>query len=226
VFYFKGISSDTMKVVVSKTPIVSKGQKRIEKINIPGRSGFLTIDNGVYESFVISIECHLDKDDANIDEVLLWLDGVGKLSLDNVRQWEAVITNSINLEKVIGGFRSFLLQFECQPISENITETMSVVTVSPTTLSTSFATAEMPPLLEVTGTGDISITINNKTFNLYDLDGTYYLDSRLKVITNSLGQNISDKMLYDFPVLVPGNNVISYIGTVESLVFKYHRAFL
>jgi phage-related protein len=225
-FYFNNISSDEMGVVVSRQPSITKGEKQIEKIKIPGGNGFLVIDNGVYDSFIIAIECHLNKLSVNIDEILAWLDGVGKLSLDNVRQWDAVVVNSISLEKVVDNFRSFLIQFDCQPISEEITERTSTITTSPTTLNISEATAKMMPLVEVVGTGDVAITVNNRTFNLYDMDGTYYLDSRLKVITNSLGENISDKMLYDFPFLIPGDNIISFTGTVTSIKFKYHKSFL
>ncbi len=225
-FYFNNISSNDMRIVVSRQPQISKGEKQIEKIKIPGRNGFLVIDNGTYDSFIIGIECHLNKKTANLDDILTWLDGVGKLSLDNVRQWEAVIINSISLEKIVDNFRSFLIQFECQPISEKIAETTSTITTSPTTLTITEATTNMTPLVEVVGSGDVSITVNNKTFNLYSLSGTYYLDSKLKVITNSLGKNISDKMLYDFPILTPENNVISFIGTITSIKFKYHKSFL
>lgn len=225
-FYFNNISSDEMGVVVSRQPSISKGEKQIEKIKIPGRNGFLVIDNGVYESFIIAIECHLNKNVANIDEILAWLDGVGKLSLDGVRQWDAVVANSISLEKVVGNFRSFLIQFDCQPISEEITERSSIITTSPTTFNISEATAKMMPLVEVAGIGNVAITVNNRTFNLFDLNGIYFLDSKLKVITNSLGQNISDKMLYDFPFLMPGNNVVSWIGTITNIKFKYHKSFL
>lgn len=225
-FYFKSISSDTMNLVVSKTPTISKGKKQIEKINIPGRSGFLTIDKGTYESFVISVECHLKTDVANVDSILAWLDGSGKLSFDNVRQWDAIVVNSISLEKVVGAFRSFLIQFEVQPISEAITETTYSVAYNPSTLTITGATTTMEPICEITGSGDVQITINGKAFNLYDMDGKYTLDTKLKVITDSSGANISDKMLHDFPVLEPGANVISYTGTITAIVIKYHKAYL
>lgn len=225
-FYFKGTSSDSMNIVVSKTPKISKGQKRIDKVNIPGRNGFLHIDNGTYDSFVISVECHLNSNVADVDDVLAWLDGAGKLSFDNVRQWDAVITNSITLEKVISDFRSFLIQFEVQPIAEVIAETTYTVASSPATLAITDATAKMEPITEITGSGDVSITINGKTFHLYDMAGKYILDSKLKVITDSTGANVSDKMLYDFPVLSPGNNAISFTGTITEFKIKYHKSYL
>lgn len=225
-FYFKKISSATMNLVVAKTPAISKGKKRIERISVPGRSGFLTIDEGTYDSFIIAMECHLNEGTADVDAVLGWLDGTGSLSLDGVREWDAVVVNSISLEKVVGSFKSFLIQFEVQPISREIQEAVATISISPTTLNIDMATAQMQPICELTGTGDVQITINNKSFNLADMGGTYILDSNLKVITDSLGNNMSHKMLHDFPVLQPGANEISWTGAVTEIVLKYHKAYL
>jgi len=225
-FYWKNISSDEMGIIVSKSPSISKGKRNIEKISIPGRSGFLTFDHGTYESFIISMECHFNKGVTSQDELLSWLDGFGKLSFDNVRQWDAVIVNSISLEKVIGLYRSFLIQFECQPIAEEILENIFVVTTSPANLNITGATAQMEPILEITGTGDVQVSINNKTISLYGIEGKYILDSKWKVITDSIGLNASSKMLYDFPVLLPGINEIEYLGNISEFKIRYTRKFL
>ena len=225
-FWWKGTGSDEMNLIVSKTPKISKGKKSIEKIAIPGRSGFLTIDNGTYEGFVISIECHFDKEEADQDAILAWLDGAGKLSLDNIRQWDAVITNSISLEKVVGLYRSFLIQFECQPVSEEIVERTYTVSSNPATLTISGATATMEPTLEITAVGDVQVTVNSKAFHLYGLAGKVILNSKLKVITDHTEANISHKMLGEFPVLQPGDNTIDIIGTITGFNILYHKAFL
>lgn len=225
-FYWKNISSDEMGIIVSKSPSISKGKRNIEKISIPGRSGFLTFDHGTYESFIISMECHFNKGVTSQDELLSWLDGFGKLSFDNVRQWDAVIVNSISLEKVIGLYRSFLIQFECQPIAEEILENIFVVTTSPANLNITGATAQMEPILEITGTGDVQVSINKKTFYLYGIEGKYILDSKWKVITDSGGLNASNKMLYEFPVLIPGINEIEYLGNIIEFKIRYHLSFV
>lgn len=225
-FWWNGKGSDEMNLIVSKTPKISKGKKSIEKITIPGRSGFLTIDNGTYEGFVISIECHFKKDVADQDAILAWLDGGGKLSLDNIREWDAVITNSISLEKVLGLYRSILIQFECQPVSREIAEKTYTVSSNPATLSITGATSEMEPIMEITAVGDVQVTVNNKAFHLYGLAGKVTLDSKLKVITDHTGANISHKMLGEFPALKPGDNAIDTIGTITGFNMYYHKAFL
>ena len=83
----------------------------------------------------------------------------------------------------------------------------------------------MYPTLEITGSGDVSVTINNKTFYLKGINGKCILDCKNKVITSN-GINISNKMLNDFPTLQPGSNSISMIGTVTAFVIKFKRAYL
>lgn len=222
--YWKSKSNSEMKLVVSSTPLMPKAQKRITKLTIPGRNGFITIDEGVYESFVLSVSCHFGAD-ANRDDILAWLDGSGKLSLDNIREYDAVISNSIALKKVTNVFKEFVVQFDVQPIGVEKTENTFTVNSNPKTLTIEDVTADMLPTIEITGSGDVTVTINNQTFNLYDMDGKFILDCNLKVITKG-GVNVANKMLYDFPKLSPGANVISYTGTITEFVIKYKKCYL
>ena len=84
----------------------------------------------------------------------------------------------------------------------------------------------MEPIIEITGTGDVQVSINNKTFYLYGIEGKYILDSKWKVITDSGGLNASSNMLYDFPVLNPGVNEIEYLGNITEFKIRYHLSFV
>lgn len=221
---WKGIDLNNKGIIVERTPTVPKGKKNIEIIEVEGRSGFLTIDNNTYSSFVVQVECHFDPQKFDIDEIKSFLDGVGAVSFDGEREYIAVIQNSISFEKVLR-FKSFVIEFLCNPIAEEKTEHEVIVTQTDYTLSISDANVEMYPKLEITGTGDLSITINNKTFNILDADGTYYLDSKLKVITHN-NLNAASSMQNDFPTLIPGENNISYLGNISSFKIKYRKAFL
>lgn len=221
---WKGIDLNNKGIIVEKTPTVPKGKKNIEIIEVEGRSGFLTIDNNTYSSFVVQIECHFDPQRFNIDEIKSFLDGVGPVSFDGKREYVAVIQNSISFEKVLR-FKSFVIEFLCNPIAEEKAENEVIITQSNYTFSVSDANVEIYPELEITGSGDLSITINNKTFNILDADGTYYLDSKLKVITHN-NLNAAFSMQNDFPTLIPGENNISYLGNISSFKIKYRKAFL
>lgn len=223
---WKGIKLRTKGIIVENVPNISKGKKRIQTYEIPGKNGVLMVDKGTYSQFVCSLECHFDTDNFSIDSIKEFLDGYGTLSFDGITEYNAIIQNQIDFEKV-AMFRKFVVQFLVNPISTDIEPTTYVVENNPDTLNIS-ATANMYPVITLVGDGDVSITINNKTFYLYDLDQslTYTLDCDAKVITNSNGLNCSNQMQYDFPYLQKGENTISYIGTINSFSIAYKKAYL
>lgn len=224
---WKGINFKDKGIIVEHTPKISKGKKRIETINIEGKSGFLTIDKGTYDAFLVSVECHIDTDKTSIEEVKSYLDGYGTISFDNETESTAIIQNAIQFTKVTN-FKKFIIQFLVNPIFKSIDDYSKKITTTPSTLEISKATAIMYPYLKIVGSGDVSITINNRTFYLYSLDSsqTYILDCENKVIINNLGQNCSNKMKYDFPYLIPGINNISYTGSITQLEIEYKISYI
>lgn len=220
---WKGVDLSSKGIIVENSPKISKGKKSIDTYTIPGRNGFLNVDNGTYEPFTLSLECHINSDNTSVEDVKEFLDGYGHISFDGVKEYTAIINNSISFEKIIN-FKKFIVQFLVNPISEDIEETTQTITEN-TTLNIVGATATMYPILEITGTGDVSVTINNKTFYLKGITGKCILDCKNKIITSE-GVNISDKMLYDFPTLKPNSNVIEFSGAVSSFVVKYKKAYL
>ena len=181
---WKNIDFSAKGIIVEKTPTISKGKKRIDTYTIDGRNGFLSIDKGTYEPFSLSVECHA-KESANFDEIKTFLDGYGTLTFDNEREYTAIINNAIPFEK-IQMFKSFIVQYMVNPISYDINATsIDLLENSTFVLGGTYKTN---PVLEITATGDVEVTINNKSFTLNDADGTYILDCENKVITKIEGK--------------------------------------
>lgn len=218
---WNNIDLSTKGIVVEKTPTISKGQKRIDTYTIDGRNGFLSIDKGTYEPFSLSISCHA-KESANFDEIKAFLDGYGTLTFDNQREYTAIVNNAIPFEKV-QMFKSFMIQFMVNPISHDISSsTIDLLSSSTFTLG---GTYKSNPVLEITSSGDVEVTINNQSFTLNDTDGTYVLDCENKVITKN-GVNASNIMLGDFPSFQVGINEVETEGTITSLTASYKKAYL
>ena len=211
-------------IIVEKTPEISKGKKKINIYEIPGRNGFLSVDTGVYEPFSLTLECHC-LDTANKDEIKKLLDGFGTLTFDNQRQYYAVINDAIPFEKVLR-FKRFQINFLVNPVAEDIDITTASITNNPQTLNIQNSYSNIEPILKITCTGNVSITINNKTFTLSDTNGSYILDCKNKIIVDSNGNNKSSLMKYDFPTLVNGNNSIEYTGTITNFTIEYRKTYL
>lgn len=219
----------TKGIIPERIPTIAKGKKNITTYQVEGRDGFLAVDSGTYQPWILTVPCHFATDTADFDEIKEFLDGFGTLSFDGVREYTAIVDAQIDFEKVKqANFRRFPVQFLVNPIAEKITSTTATISSSPYTLTIADATARMWPTLTIEGTGDCSFTFNNSTFYLNDLDSTliYTLDCKNKVITDNNGSNCASQMLYDFPSLKPGNNTIEYTGTVSAFSVTYKEAFL
>lgn len=223
---WNGINLRDKGIIVENSPTISKGKKRVKTYEVEGRNGVLIIDKGTYESFVCTLDCHFNTDTNSIDSIKEFLDGVGTLSFDGIREYEAILQNQIDFEKV-QNFRKFPVQFLVNPIARDIQETEIEITDSRTELNIE-STANVYPIIELKGTGNVTITFNNKTFYLYDLDPelTYTLDCDAKVIINSNGLNCSNQMKYDFPYLQKNTNIITYSGFIDEFIIIYKKAYL
>lgn len=221
---FNNVDFSTKGIVVEKTPTLSKANKKIDIYEIDGRNGFLSIDRNTYEPFSVSIECHA-KETANFDEIKAFLDGYGTLTFDNQREYTAVVQNAIPFEKV-QMFKSFVVELMVNPIAHDISATsVNMLTLQDNKLNITGATYIMYPTLTITASGDVTITINNRSFTLNDANGTYILDCENKVITKN-DVNASNIMLGDFPYFDIGENVVSTTGTISAFSASYKKAYL
>ena len=227
-FTWKNINSRDMGIVVKKLPSHTKPAERLEKIAIPGRNGYLTLSEDVYEASSFSIECGL-KRDANLYEVANWLRGSGTLILsdDEGKYYEAQMANSIPFDIVFKYWRDFIINFEAQPFIKSVAK--KTVTLKPIELSkieVVEGTYNSQPLITVNGTGSFKITINSNNFILTNVVGTITIDSEMLNCTENNGtKNANNKLnCNDFPVLNSGSNNISIVvtsGTFTTAKIEY-----
>ena len=210
-------------IIIEKVPVIPRALHKYTTYDIPGRSGFLTVDEKTYEGIPFQLECHF-KEGANINEIRAFLDGYGTLQIDNEKVYTGYVSNQIDFEKIVN-FRKFIIQFMLQPVARALSQTETTLTTGLNkTLNISDMYANTNPIFEVTASGNISVEWNDKSFNIYNADGTYILDCDAKVITKS-GVNASSSMSGEFPTLKP-SNTYSTTGTISSFKVKYYKPYL
>ena len=209
-------------IVIEKTPIPIKPNHSYEEYIIPGRSGFLSIDNQTYDPLTLNLECHLDTKNVDMNEIRNWLDGYGELQIDNEKKYTGYISNEISFEK-ISNFRKFIILFRLQPIAKAVTP----ITIDTTNINSfdSNTYINAYPKITITGTGDITFKINNIGFTIYDADGTYILDCEAKIITKN-GVNQSSVMSGEFPYIKNGSNSITKTGNISDVTIEYSNLYL
>lgn len=221
-YKWNGVTFNSKGIVIEEVPIVPKAKKIFTNYNIPGKSGYTSIDSKTYDSIPFTLKCHFKDGVGNREEIAAWLDGYGTLQLDGEKEYKGQISNTIPFEKVIS-FRKFPVQFLLQPIAQAVTPTIISSTTSTTFTSDTYT--DSFPIIKVTGSGTITINLNGIQFTIYNASGEYILDCGAKVITNS-GVNASNSMSGDFPKVITGSNALTVTGTVTALTIEYKKSYL
>ncbi len=225
-FIFNDINSKDLGIVVNELPPISKAQRNYEEKEIPGRNGKLYIDNKSYKPFQYKIKCTLIKEDS-IRNMSKWLNGSGTLviSTEPDKFYNVIIKNKIDFAQVYHVCKEFTINFEVQPIAYGLEE-KSINISEETELTITESTHDIKPYLKITGSGDVTLTINNKNVILYNIEDYIELDCEMEEAFKDT-MNCNDKIYCDeFPELHPGENYINWIGNVSNLQIKYREAFV
>jgi phage-related protein len=119
-FSFAGVTSTAKGVYVQDFPPATLPEERAEFVDVPGRSGSLTVLEGdaVYDDIILTINCYV-RDLSQLDAISAWLRGSGELVLGNMpdRYYVARCVNQIEIAKLLraSGHRTFAVVFRCQP---------------------------------------------------------------------------------------------------------------
>ncbi len=219
-FDWNGTRCTDYGIQVTELPPITIPSERATFTAIPGRSGSLVTLEGdaVYDDMVLSVTCVLS-DSTQIPAICSWLMGSGNVTFANRQggHYKARVVNQISFDKILRGnpHREFTVNFRCQPF-------WYVDDVAPFVFTTSGRFINNPgtvfsePIITVNGTGDISLIIGMTICSLYDVSGSITLDSTLMEAyqgNSVIGMN--SHMSGDFPILQPGQNAVSWTGSVS-----------
>lgn len=203
----------TYGIVVDSYPSLPRGERNVTTYTSVGRNGYISIDEGTYQSIIINVNCHYDpiRTTKTYDEARAFINGFGTLEIESGKYYDAYVYGTIDYAKMgLTSAKSFTIQFACQPIAHKSTSTTLTYTTFPQTFTIG-GTAPTRPIITIQGTGDNQIMVNNKLFVLYGMVSgeTYTLDCEAMTIKDHDGDNCSSMMRFDFPELVAGNNSLN-----------------
>ena len=228
-FIWNGVDCRTKGIHVSELPPITIPLERSTQTNVPGRPGTLTQLEGddVYDDMILTATCFIS-DPAQISVIAAWLKGSGTVTFANRTggYYKARIANQISFEKVLRGnpHCTFAVNFRCYPFwyQENVAD-VTITTSGSTIINPGSVYSE--PIITVTGSGDITLMIGTTIVELTDVSQNIVINSVLKEAYKGTAL-MNDHMSGDFPVLKPGQNVISWTGTVTQVVVKPNWRFL
>lgn len=225
-FIFNNKKNTDLGIQVVKRPNIPIPERNIELKSLKGRDGSLTRDYKTYNDIKILVSLNFisgENDFINKGaEIANWLYNINNNKLifsDNDKFYYKVKKIECkDIERSLKVIGKFIVTFVCDPykyyIDNNEIEiTNSTEIVSPILVESS------KPLINVLGTGDISLTINNKRVQLEKVDENIIIDSVLKECYKEK-DNLNYKMHGEFPNLIRGSNTIEITGTIEKIIIK------
>ena len=231
-FKWNGESCLQYGIYVTELPPPTIPAERVTHTNVPGRAGSLTTLEGdyVYDDVVLSCACVIS-DPSKIPAIAGWLRGSGTVTFADREGgfYYATIANQIPFEKILRGnpHRLFTINFRCKPFwyEESPDPIILIAEMGTSDILQNPGNVPSEPLIQLTGTGEITLMINGTIIELSDMDGSITIDSQLQEAYNGT-TSMNSRMSGEFPVLLPGQNAISWSGDVTHLVIEPNWRYL
>jgi len=225
-FIFNGKDSfQDFGIYIEKRPNLPSPMRRMSYIEVPGRDSSLRRDEGTYEDITLSVECSLIGDPySKISSIKSWLLNAGEsdlmFSYQPERKYTAQVVNSIDFEVVLKITSHFVILFNCQPFqyaADNAS--ISVMDGSEYSLTNPGSMASVP-IIKVNGSGTGSLTVNGNSVLISEIDDSVVLNSEIQETYKNTGTELINKNATKtgyFPILLPGENTISFSENITSL---------
>ena len=221
-FEWNGVRCTAYGIHVTEQPSIIRPSERVTFTNVPGRNGSLTTLEGedVYDDFILPISCTVS-DISRLPDICAWLKGAGtlKLAARSGGFYYARLANQIELTKVLRNHenRVFTLNFRCKPF-------WYMDQAQPITLTTSGSYITNPgnvfsePVITVTDSGEVTLIVGMTIVEL-EFSGSITIDTPLMEAYSGV-MSANSAMSGDFPKLLPGQNTVSWSGSVSKVVIQ------
>jgi len=220
-FTFNGISSAEFGLYISEKKIYSIPARDVTFHSVPGRSGDVLIDNDRYENVIVSYTVGIKDIKKNIRKIKSWLCKPGYLKLTDTYQPTyfryACFCSSVDVVEMLENVGTAQISFNCKPYMYlNSGQTTRTITSKATINNPTDFDSE--PLLRIYGSGAVTLTINNKSYNFTQVSP--YLSCDTELMNCSYGSILKNHVINftEFPVFEPGENNISFTGTVTRII--------
>ena len=222
-FTFNGISSDTFGLYISEKDIYSAPQRDVSLIAVPGRNGDVLIDNGRYCNVDVSYTVTFRGTKEKAAAIRQWLCGsTGYFQLSDSYQPGyfrlASFATKLNIAELLENVGQAQIVFSCKPFRyRNDGQTAVTLTASGRTVTNPEAFSSEPQIT-VYGSGNVTLTVGNRSYPVTGINGSITLDSELMCAFK--GDTLCNSKIgfSEFPLFSPGSNLIQWTGSVTKLV--------
>lgn len=217
-------------LLIRSLPPVAMPKMRTRIEEIDGRDGDIVTPLG-FAAYDKTVEIGLTYN-YDIDDVISYFNSSGRVVFSNEpeKYYNFAIYDTINFERLIR-FRTAAVKFHVQPFKYSDVEGEKVFSFSGSDGSLTIRNSgnyKAKPNLIITGTETVNVSLNGNQIFVIDFDDS----ETITIDTENMNAYGVDGTLknrkitgdYDNLVLVPGNNTISFTGTVTEIkIDNYSR---
>ena len=224
-FKFNGIKSLDERLLITNKNTYKGAARDLTFQSIPGRSGDLLIDNRRYKNVKITYDVTALGDKREIPNIARrvknWLlSEIGYFKLYDTYDPKyfriAAYQDEFDLEQELPEVGSSSIVFNCKPFRYSREGQKSIVLSSASTVRNP-ERFPSSPYIKITGSGDITLTVNENAFVFKGVENYIEIDSEIMQAFRG-DQSESAKMYTPtFPELVKGENTVSWSGTVSKV---------
>ena len=230
--WFGGVSSETMNVSLISFDAIPHAEMKAKALDIPGRSGYLMTTDPAYKPITIKATMRLTKT-ADRAAVSAWLSGQGELRWGKVPtyMWKATVQKGYDFKPYLPGqymLDEFSVQFLCQPFHYIWPQT-TITSPANNAKITNSGTIEAEPLIQITGSGNITIgfrdysasagDISENILTVTGLSGSITIDTEARLAYDGT-TNLTSLLSGDWPIIGTGDQKFLRTGTFTALTIQ------
>jgi len=215
-FIWNNTSSEDLEIVVNKLPPIQTASQKGKFEEVDGRDGYLYNDDESLAPIDKEILITL-KDLTKLNYIKAWLRGEGilKLSSEPGVFYKGRIYGQVDWPRWLL-LRQGTIKIKCQPLNY-LDEGLDMITLLGSSTLSNPGTASANPIIKVYGTGEITLTINNDNYILKNVSEYVTINADIRECYKDLTPKNNDVAANEWPKLVTGDNVISWVGTVTKV---------
>ena len=231
---YNGVTNTEVGAELVGIDIPSRAGQQAETLTIPGRVSPLLRIYPQRDAYSITVTLRILYNE-DLSTVYNWLSGSGRLVFSDTpdRYYNVSACAGISSKRIgaANTIREVKIKLTCSPFAYAIANDPVELTSSPAQIQT-IGTMYSEPLIELTSTGDVTLTVNGVTLGIKGMSGTIYIDVHTcQVYKLEYGAKASILSAttgwIEQMVLVPDTeavNVISWTGDVSGVkIIKNER---
>lgn len=218
-FIWNNGDSRNAKVRVHEPTPIIRPEERVTHVSIPGRLGEVTQTEGdnIFNSYIQTVSVTVEGADY-AKAAGTWLRGAGNVTFSTqpTLTQKARVINAVTFTRLSRNLDlwSGEVQFYCDPVKYDTTENTQTIAESGASI-TSTGDLVSYPLMTVSGSGAVTISMGGKTLVIPSLTDGSVIDSDLQwLLVNNVPQL---GWSGDFPVINPGANTLAFTGNITSI---------